>query len=285
MQRLERDQLEQDRAERVDVRARSDPAGVDDLLGCHVARRAEQRVGARHVVRATGRAALDMLAGRLRTRAPDRRELLGEPPVEHVDLAVLAEDEIGRLEVAVDDALAVCVVDRTADPFERGEQMAAGVTLGRVVVAAHTPGDDVREGDAADGLHREVGGAVGALADVVDRHDRRMLELTLDPRLAEEPRAQLGVSRSVGSQLLARDATTDPRVDLRADDSHAAAAELAVWLVSLGVGGTRRDRVARGGRRAGVRIQHRREPVDLGVHGSTIGERLRYGKARAAAIA
>ena len=51
---------------------------------------------------------------------------------------------------------------------------------------------------AADALHGEVLDAVGAHAEVVDRHDRRVLELALDLGLEEEARAELRLPRALG---------------------------------------------------------------------------------------
>ena len=64
---------------------------------------------------------------------------LGQPPVDHQRLAVLAQDDVGRLDVAMDHAAGVGVIDGVADVEEAAEQLAqfqraaAGVVLQRVV--------------------------------------------------------------------------------------------------------------------------------------------------------
>jgi hypothetical protein len=182
----------------------------------------------------------------------------------------------------VEHVLAVRVVDGEADPAERGEQAVARVALLRVAIAAGELGDDLVQGRAGDGLHREVRGAVIALADVVDRDDRGVLELALHARLAEEPRAQALVARRLGAQLLACDAAADAMVDLRADDAHAAAAELAVGRVALRLAGQAerchraRDRWGRD-RRA---VLEGRGVIDLAGHRMSIGDGRRARKRR-----
>ena len=73
-------------------------------------------------------------------RSPDRRpgsaaaHRLGQAPVDHQGLAVLADDDVARLDVAVQDAPAVGVVDRVADVDEPPQQLAAApATAGRVL--------------------------------------------------------------------------------------------------------------------------------------------------------
>ena len=71
--------------------------------------------------------------------ASDRPVGLGQAPVDHQRLAVLADDDVARLDVAVQHAAAVGVVDRVADVDEPPQQLAqlqrppAGVVLQRLV--------------------------------------------------------------------------------------------------------------------------------------------------------
>ena len=64
---------------------------------------------------------------------------LGQAPVDDQRLAVLADDDVARLDVAVQHAPAVGVVDRVADVEEPPQQLAqlqraaAGVVLQRLV--------------------------------------------------------------------------------------------------------------------------------------------------------
>ena len=50
---------------------------------------------------------------------------LGQAPVDHERLAVLAHDHVARLDVAVEHAPAVGVVDRVADVEEPAQELAA----------------------------------------------------------------------------------------------------------------------------------------------------------------
>ena len=56
-----------------------------------------------------------------------RAEDLGQPPVHDLDLAEGADHDVGRLQVAVDDAVGVGVADRLADLLEHRQQPAAVV--------------------------------------------------------------------------------------------------------------------------------------------------------------
>ena len=59
--------------------------------------------------------------------------------------------------------------------------------------ASSCAGDHVGERRAGQPLHREVRRALVA-AEVVHRHDARVLEPALDLRLAEEPRDRIGIA-------------------------------------------------------------------------------------------
>src|SRR5690606_3397884 len=102
------------------------------------------------------------------------------------------EHHVGGLEIAVQHAALVDVVDGQAHARERVQQASPAVLGGQLGVAASQPGDDLVERATEDLLHREVHAAVGRIADVVDRHDRGVLEAALDPRLANEACAGAG---------------------------------------------------------------------------------------------
>ena len=121
-------------AEAVDVGARPEVVEVArGLLGAHVGRRAQRRAGQRlGTCRWPTRASASA-----RRRGRDRLDLpqrLGQAPVDHQRLAVLADDHVARLDVAVQDAPAVGVVDRVADVDEPPQELAqlqrAGTGIG-----------------------------------------------------------------------------------------------------------------------------------------------------------
>ena len=144
------------------------------LLGRHVARRAER--SRRRSVPSSSASTSPASRRALACRSSDARDA----PVEHVDLAEVAEHDVRRLEIAMDDAARVRELDREADVDERAQAAAAA---GRRLRRAR-----LRERDAGEPLHREVRPAVRVGAELVHRDDRRVLEPRLDPRLAQEPR-------------------------------------------------------------------------------------------------
>ena len=81
-------------------------------------RRARQRLGVA-AGRARAAAAPPSSAGR-----PPAGRRLGQAPVDDQGLAVGAEHDVGRLEVAVQDAPAVGIGDRVADVDEPAQQLA-----------------------------------------------------------------------------------------------------------------------------------------------------------------
>src|SRR5512144_1949322 len=84
-----------------------------------------------------------------------------------------------------------------------------------------------------DVAHHEEDEAVG-LADAMDRHDVRMRESRGRARLAEEPLARLRAAREVRRQHLDGDVAVELHVAREVDDSHPAAAELALQRVFAG---------------------------------------------------
>ena len=86
-------------------------ASLLEVFGRHVGRGANE---SRRI--ATNQRLADGLGDRqTRSALVASLEETGDAPVDDVDLAVGADDEVLRLEVSVDDAAAVGVVDRAAD--------------------------------------------------------------------------------------------------------------------------------------------------------------------------
>ena len=104
-------------------------------------------------------------------------ELLRQPEVGDPRVAFLVEQDVARLEVAVDHAALVGIVDRVG---HRGHQR------GRLAGRQRPVGQPLRQALALDEAHREVVLAL-VLADLVDRHDARVVEVGRRLGLGVEP--------------------------------------------------------------------------------------------------
>ncbi len=160
---LAREQPVEQHAERVEVRLSVDgPAG--ELLGRRVGERADELTVARDLV--------------------ERFEQPRGPEVEELHASVALHQHVRRLQIAVDDAALVEVVERIgdgahdADHLQRSPRCAGpsarlGVDLG---------------GDAVEELHRQIGLALVREPEAVDAHDVRVVEPRQRPVLAIEAR-------------------------------------------------------------------------------------------------
>jgi len=242
------------------------------LLGRHVRRRAHHRAGdgEDRLLRGGRRpGAVALGAGAGQRVGAVVVEILGQAPVDDDDLAEVAHQHVGRLEVAVDDALGVRVGDRVDRRGDRRQQRQA--LLERLGV-----GDRAVERPAADQLHRVERLARRPAPGLVDRHDRRVLEARGDQRLAAEPRAVLGIGVQ---QLLERDRPAEDAIGGRDDAAHAAARDLALGHVLPGVG----DRqVVDGDHQLGPRVAAAGDGVlvRLDALGPARGRRAAVGRGR-----
>ncbi len=110
-------------------------------------------------------------------------------------------------------APAVCEVDRLADIDQASEEGAPRPACGDLWIARGPRLQHVREGRAAQALHREVRHAFVVEPDVVDRDDGRMVEATLHARLAEKPELCVGADGARAQHPLHGDLATDVEVD------------------------------------------------------------------------
>ena len=131
------------------------------LLGAHVAGSAEHLAGA-------GQAgpALQVGVGGA-----------GDAEVEHLGLSGHLHHNVGRLQVAVDDALVVRVLHRVADPRHQAH---AGVDVEAVKAGV------LVQGEAADELHREERLAVVGEAGLIDLRDAGVVQSGQDLGLVAE---------------------------------------------------------------------------------------------------
>jgi len=199
------DHLIQQAPERVQIGSLVDlPA--EDLLGWHVLRGSQQRIG-------TGDARLF------------RREALRESKVEDLHAIALEEHHIVRFEIAMNDAFAMSggerFTDLRADP-NRAREWKALTAL-----------ELVDERLAAQELHHDVQHAVIGLPEIEDRHDRRVLQPTRQPRLAQKPLRDRTDRRELRMDHLDRDLAIDRELPAAIHGAHAAIAEHATDLVAM----------------------------------------------------
>ncbi len=163
-----REQLVEDRAERVLVGGGPDSTRLAPrLFGSHIARRAEDGEG-------VGPARLPL-------------QLLHQPEVGDLEGAIFREQDIGRLEVTMDDLFFMRMgdLDRASQHFHDSRG------LGRRLGLAP---DLLRQVATGEEFEREVGQSI-VLADLEDANDVRMFDPGDRPRLGLEPLDDLG-SRS-----------------------------------------------------------------------------------------
>ena len=199
--------LEQDAAERVDIRSRVGDARAAALLGRHVVRCPHDQARAR----------------RLDAGEPRFTGELGDPEVE--DLHALAaghlrigdEEQVGGLEIAMRDAGGMrClqdIRDLAPDPAARG----------RVVSRLAKPRP---EGLALEHLHHEVRAAIRGRAEVEHLNDAGAADRRRGARFVEEPPYHVGLAGQLGLQHLHDHAMAQSLVAADVDDAHTPLAEL-----------------------------------------------------------
>ena len=200
-------------AEAVDAGRRAGPL-AGELLGRHVRRRPQHGAcpGLAAVELEVGLARLDAVVLRIRDRARDA-------PVEDIDLAEVAEHDVRRLEIAVDDPRAVRELDRETDIGEGAQEAPSHEHL--VLLAGAQALQELGHRGPLQPLHHEVRLATPIDREIVNGDDRRMLEPPLHSRLAHEP-GQLVGGRRLRPDPLDRHLATDLLVEREHDLAHAA---------------------------------------------------------------
>ena len=200
----------------------------------------------------------------------------GDAEVHDLDGAGVGDDDVGRLDVAVDDAVLVAVGERLQDTGDDDERL---LRAGRLRVD-----QQVADGVALDDLHHDVGdGAVAdpVLARVVDRDHRVVVEARDRLRLTREARLGDGVLRQVRAEQLHSDGPAEPDVLGREDLRHTAPAESARQPVTavanetavapqfrrvMGVRHVAASRLGVGRALSALRLCHRSSPSCLDRH-------------------
>ncbi len=236
--------------------------------------------------------AADLLGRHVRTRPRQLAPVValgalvqGQAEVAQVRPADRVEQDVGRLDVAVDEAQAVRVLERPRD----ADQQVRG-PLRRHPSGLHQ-GREVRPVDELLDDEHDAGFAL----DVVGPHDPREVELGGVAGLADEAGELLLAAEAVGPRHLQRDEAVEHRVVGEVDDGAAALAEHAADDVRAGRPGRRprarspgrrpppsrsrpsgpRSRSPRSARRSGGRGGRRRGPPVRSGRGTGGGTRRR----------
>ena len=200
-------------AERVEVGPRVDRLAAD-LLRRHVRdRAAAERDGVEEV-------------------APDRLVPLREPEVDDDGPAIVADDDVPRREVAMDEAIRMEARERVADADQDPERLLPGrvleIELAAAALTVRLP-HVVLERVALDELHR-VPGTTADDALIEDANDARMAHATERVDLPADRGERVGAADGNGLQ---RDVLARGDADRVVDDPHAAAAERLEHAVSV----------------------------------------------------
>jgi hypothetical protein len=195
-------QLVKHHAERPDIAALVVLPAEQDLW-CHVGERAGQLAG------------LDVGTRACRFIGVGRIGPARQPEVEDLGPAVGRDDDVGRLEVAVNDAVPVRVDEGVGNLEAVTDDRLGGETAVR---------DQLRQRLAVDELHRDERSPVRR-ADLVDRADVRMVERRGGARLSQEAGLVGGVRIGTGVDELDGDQAVQTLVVGPVDHAHAAGAE------------------------------------------------------------
>ena len=139
-------------------------------------------------------------------------ERLGQAEIEHLDLAVRRDLDVGRLQIAVDDPRSCAA----SSPSASGSAMRSASAIGN-----RTPREADRQILAFDEFHDERTTAAGFL-EPVDRRDRRMTERGQDLRLPLKSGHAVVVIREGVGQDLDGDVAIEARVRGAVDLAHPA---------------------------------------------------------------
>src|SRR6185436_11115721 len=140
---------------------------------------------------------------------------LGEAEVENLGLLAIGDEDVRRLDVAVQDAARVRGVERVGNLHGEPQQQADG----------ERPAVDLaRQRAAFEQLHRDEGAPV-VLVYLVDGADVRVVQRGRGARFAQKPFDRLRVVRAILRQELQRDLAGQLHVLGEVYDAHAARAE------------------------------------------------------------
>ena len=177
-----------------------------------------------------------------RPRHRSRRQT-GDAEVHDLHGAVGVEEDVGRLDVAMDDSRLVRAVQACEHARDDGDD-----PIQRHGALAHR----VREVLPFEQLHGDVGRAVCVVAQIEHSDDARMGHLGDSARLALEALLELGIVGDPGHHHLESDVSFEDRVVRQVDHAHRAPTEHAHHGVLTDTLTWHRRGCVRGGRRCGL---------------------------------
>ena len=189
--------------------------------------------------------------GRHLARHGARRSHDRKAPVDQVDLPEGADQDVPRLDVAVEDAAAVGESDRLADLEKSGHHLAERLGETGLPPGARAP---VGQRVPLDPFHGEVTVPLAVDADLVHGRDVGVIELRGDLRLADEPLDLARPGRQIGGQDLHGGDSQQPEIADGVDRSHPPGADGGEVLISIRHALARRRLGAGCGRRTVLRL-------------------------------
>ena len=150
-------------------------------------------------------------------------EDFGEAEVGHLGDALAGDEDIARLDVAMDDAAGVGVLEGGADLGDEFER------AGQIELAAMAQMVDVH---AVDEFHDQIGIALGGAAVIVDVNDVRVVERGHGLGFAFKADTGVRVGAGLARQDFDRHAAGEAGVKTLIHRAHAAAAEQAFDFVA-----------------------------------------------------
>ena len=151
-----------------------------------------------------------------RFHAAARRRDLGQAKVQHLGVPALGDKNVGRLDVAMNDAFGMGGIERIGNLDGEPQQR---------VQFHRTPRDQILQGHALEILHGDKRLAI-LLANVVDGADVGMVQRGSGLGLALKAAERRGILGHFIGQKLERDKAMQPRVFRFVNHTHPAAAQL-----------------------------------------------------------
>ena len=151
----------------------------------------------------------------------ERRIDLGQPEIQHLGVTAPGQEDVGRLDVAMDDALGMRRVQRIRHLDAHPEKRAHLHPAAR---------DRLLQRLALQQFHRQVRPPL-VVADFVDCADIRMIQRGRRPRLAAKPHQRIRILHQVIGQELDGGESLELHVPRPVHHAHSAAAKLLQHLV------------------------------------------------------